>query len=66
VHTPPPLDVRTFPQLSSLHTPEFGGRALSDIVATLHAPEGGKTTSEVAPFEDLGLCMTWELVQSVE
>jgi len=66
LYIPPPLDVRTFLQLSSLYTPEFGGRSFSAIVAILRAPEDGKTTSEVVLFGDIGLCMTWELMQSVE
>ena len=65
--TLPPLDVRTFPNgLTVLHTPEFGEGAFSDRIVTLLAPEGGRTTSEIALFEDLGLGMTWELIQAVE
>ena len=66
-YTIPPLDVRTFPNgLTVLHTPEFGEGAFSDRIVTILAPEGGRTTSEIALFEDLGLGMTWELVQAVE
>jgi len=50
LYIPPPLDVRTFLQLNSLYTPEFGGRSFSAIVAILRAPEDGKTTSEVVLF----------------
>lgn len=66
-YTVPPLDVRTFPNgLAVLHTTEFGEGAFSDRIVTILAPEGGKTTSEIALFEDLGLGMTWELLQAVE
>ena len=37
-----------------------------DRIITLLAQEGGRTTSEIALFEDLGLGMTWELMQAVE
>lgn len=49
-----------------MHTPEFGEGAFSDRIVALLAPEGGRTTSEIALFEDLGLGMMWELIQSVE
>jgi len=66
-YTLPPLDIRTFPNgLTVLHTPEFGESAFSDRIVTLLAPEGGKTTTEVALFEGLGLGMMWELIQAVE
>ena len=66
-YTLPPLDIRTFPNgLTVLHTPEFGERIFSDRIVALLASEGGRTTSEIALFEDLGLGMMWELIQSVE
>ena len=66
-YTLPPLETRTFSNgLTVLHTPEYSEWAFTQRLIEILTPDGGKTTSQIARDENLGLGMIWEMIQGSE